>query len=55
MALEAELIDIFLGYFDARLILVRIQDCLDFQSGACLGASNEIYHGFIVLLGHKVS
>ena len=36
------------GYLNARLILIRIQDGLDFQSATGASTANEVHHGFIV-------
>jgi hypothetical protein len=48
VSFEAELTDVFLGHLDSGLILIRIQDSLDFQSATGAGTANEVHHGFIV-------
>jgi hypothetical protein len=40
VSFEAELADVFLGHLDSGLILIRIQDSLDFQSATGAGTAN---------------
>ena len=48
MSFEAELTDIFFGYLNSRLVLIRIQDSLDFQPFTGASTTDEVHHGFIV-------
>jgi hypothetical protein len=41
VSFETELTDIFFEYLNSRLILIRIQDSLDFQSASRASTANE--------------
>ena len=45
---ELYLTEFLVGYFYSRLILIHVQDCLDFEPGARLGAANQIDDGLII-------
>jgi hypothetical protein len=45
---ELDLTELFVGHSDSGLILIRVQDCLDFEPGARLGAANQINDGLII-------
>jgi hypothetical protein len=42
MASELDLVDLLVGHFDSGLILVRVQHCLDFESGPRLGTADQM-------------
>src|ERR1035437_6114508 len=48
MLADAECVHFRLGYFDARFVLVGVEDCLHFESTLCFCGPNQIYHGLIV-------
>jgi hypothetical protein len=48
---ELYLAEFLVGYFYSRLILIHVQDCLDFEPGARLGAANQIDDGLIMING----
>jgi hypothetical protein len=45
---ELDLTELLVGHFDSGLIFVRVQDCLDFESGARISGTNQIDDGLIV-------
>jgi len=45
---ELDLTELLVGHFDSGLILIRVQDCLDFEPGARLGAANQMNDGLII-------
>ena len=45
---ELDLFELLVGHFDSGLIFVRIQDRLDFESGARLGTADQIDDRLIV-------
>ena len=48
VASEVDLFVLLVGHFDAGLIFVRVQDCLDFEPAARLGAADQIDNRLIV-------
>jgi len=42
------LLELFVRHFDSSLIVIRVQHCFDFESRACLGATDQIYDRLIV-------
>jgi hypothetical protein len=45
---ELDLTELLVGHFDSGLIFVRVQDCLDLESGARLSGTNQIDDGLII-------
>ena len=45
MTAELDLTELLVGHSDSGLMLIRVQDCLDFEPGARLGAANQINDG----------
>ena len=48
MTAELDVIELLVGHLDSGLILIRVQDCLDFEPGARLGATNQVDDSFII-------
>ena len=48
MSSDLDLFELLVGHFDAGLIFVRVEDCLNFEPGARLGAANQIGDRLIV-------
>ena len=48
MTAELDLTELLVGHFDSGLILIRVQDCLDLESRARLGAANQIDDRLII-------
>jgi hypothetical protein len=45
---DLDLFELLVGHFDPGFIFVRVEDRLDFESGARLGAANQIDDRLIV-------
>jgi hypothetical protein len=45
---DLDLFELLIGHSDSGLIFVRVEDCLDFEPGARLGAANQIDDRLIV-------
>jgi hypothetical protein len=45
---DLDLFELLIGHFDSDLIFVRVEDCLDFEPGARLGAANQVDDRLII-------